>query len=314
MPSGWTRWLLEQFEFPFEVVYPADARCRQPEREVRRARSSSTAPFRRATRRRRRASRTPTTHPGRIPRPARHASPWRRPFPSCRKFVENGGTVLTIGSSTVARPSPRAADSRRAGRADRRRRGAAAAATRSSTSPARCSRRASTRTQPLAYGMARHAPSCSSTRARRSGCRRRRSRKGVKPVAWFDCADAAAQRLGVGTAVSRSGGRDRRGAGRQGPRRAVRPGDRCGARSRTARSSSCSTASTTPAPRRRRLARTRTVKDADCDCGCGSIVIVSADCGYCGLRIADYCGLRARNVTNPPTPQSAISLPDPQPQ
>jgi hypothetical protein len=24
MPSGWTRWLLEQFEFPFEVVYPPD--------------------------------------------------------------------------------------------------------------------------------------------------------------------------------------------------------------------------------------------------------------------------------------------------
>jgi hypothetical protein len=22
MPSGWTRWLLEQFEFPFEVVFP----------------------------------------------------------------------------------------------------------------------------------------------------------------------------------------------------------------------------------------------------------------------------------------------------
>ena len=22
MPSGWTRWILEQFEFPFEVVYP----------------------------------------------------------------------------------------------------------------------------------------------------------------------------------------------------------------------------------------------------------------------------------------------------
>src|SRR5204863_2494814 len=22
MPSGWTRWLFEQFEFPFEVVYP----------------------------------------------------------------------------------------------------------------------------------------------------------------------------------------------------------------------------------------------------------------------------------------------------
>ena len=22
MPSGWTRWLFEQFEFPFELVYP----------------------------------------------------------------------------------------------------------------------------------------------------------------------------------------------------------------------------------------------------------------------------------------------------
>ena len=22
MPSGWTRWLLERFEFPFEVIYP----------------------------------------------------------------------------------------------------------------------------------------------------------------------------------------------------------------------------------------------------------------------------------------------------
>ena len=22
MPSGWTRWIFEQYEFPFEVVYP----------------------------------------------------------------------------------------------------------------------------------------------------------------------------------------------------------------------------------------------------------------------------------------------------
>ena len=27
MPSGWTRWLFEQYEFPFEVVYPAAPRC-----------------------------------------------------------------------------------------------------------------------------------------------------------------------------------------------------------------------------------------------------------------------------------------------
>ena len=37
MPSGWIRWLFEQYEFPFERRLPADARRRQPECEVRRA-------------------------------------------------------------------------------------------------------------------------------------------------------------------------------------------------------------------------------------------------------------------------------------
>ena len=37
MPSGWTRWLFEQYEFPFEVVYPHDARCGRSEEQVRRA-------------------------------------------------------------------------------------------------------------------------------------------------------------------------------------------------------------------------------------------------------------------------------------
>ena len=37
MPSGWTRWILEQFEFPFERRLSAGARRRQPQREVRRA-------------------------------------------------------------------------------------------------------------------------------------------------------------------------------------------------------------------------------------------------------------------------------------
>ncbi len=35
MPSGWTRWLFEQFEFPFEVVYAQNSRCRQLEQQVR---------------------------------------------------------------------------------------------------------------------------------------------------------------------------------------------------------------------------------------------------------------------------------------
>ena len=37
MPSGWTRWLLEQFEFPFEVVFPKTPRRRQSREQVRRA-------------------------------------------------------------------------------------------------------------------------------------------------------------------------------------------------------------------------------------------------------------------------------------
>ena len=36
MPSGWTRLLLEQFEFPFEVVFPQGARRGQPRQPVRR--------------------------------------------------------------------------------------------------------------------------------------------------------------------------------------------------------------------------------------------------------------------------------------
>ena len=31
MPSGWTRLEFENFEIPYEVVYPTDSRCRQPQ-------------------------------------------------------------------------------------------------------------------------------------------------------------------------------------------------------------------------------------------------------------------------------------------
>ena len=251
MPSGWTRWLFEQYEFPFEVVYPADARRRQPEREVRRA----------GVRRRRHPDARRAAggggfggaaggghDPGGVPRPARprHRREDGARAEEVRRERRHGADDRIVDR---ARLSPRPADSRRAGRAGRRRRRAAAAAREVLHPGHRFSRRASTRRirSPTAWTSRRW---CSSTRARRSGCSRRRRSKGVKPVAWFDSADAAAQRLGVGPAVSRSGGRDRRRAGRQGPRRAVRPRGRSGARSRTARSSCCSTASTTAAPRR----------------------------------------------------------------
>ncbi len=38
MPSGWTRWLFEQYEFPFTVVYPQDAGRGRSEEQVRRDR------------------------------------------------------------------------------------------------------------------------------------------------------------------------------------------------------------------------------------------------------------------------------------
>ena len=52
MPSGWTRLLLENFEFPFEVGVPADAGRRQSAREVRRARLQRRRPAWRRRRRR----------------------------------------------------------------------------------------------------------------------------------------------------------------------------------------------------------------------------------------------------------------------
>ena len=99
MPSGWTRWLFEQFEFPFEVVYPQalDAgNLRQkfdvlvfvdgaiPARDVL---GSGGQPA-----------------PGTIPeefRPRLGRVTIARTVPKLKEFLEQGGTVLTIGGSTA---------------------------------------------------------------------------------------------------------------------------------------------------------------------------------------------------------------------
>jgi hypothetical protein len=104
MPSGWTRWLFEQFEFPFEVVFPQtlDAGNLNAKFDVL------------------------VFVDGGIPardgggggggfgggQPAPDAIPaefrgWlgrvtvARTVPELKKFAENGGTILTIGSSTA---------------------------------------------------------------------------------------------------------------------------------------------------------------------------------------------------------------------
>ena len=99
MPSGWTRWILEQFEFPFDVVYPQeldngdlagkydvlvfvngafpredreDGGSREPDAE------SIPAEYRSML--------------GRVT--------VEKTVPQLRQFLESGGTIITIGSST----------------------------------------------------------------------------------------------------------------------------------------------------------------------------------------------------------------------
>lgn len=101
MPSGWTRWILEQFGFPYQVVFPPELDAGSlnakydvlvfvdgaiPERDPRGGAmagmpspESVPAEFR--------------SHLGNVT--------IERTVPQIRAFLENGGTVLTIGGSTI---------------------------------------------------------------------------------------------------------------------------------------------------------------------------------------------------------------------
>lgn len=97
MPSGWTRWLLEQFEFPFEVVYPAriDAgKLRDRFDAIILVGGALSAPGVRPP---------PTPRPRNLPP---EFEGWvgrltpEHSVPALREFLHAGGTVVTIGSST----------------------------------------------------------------------------------------------------------------------------------------------------------------------------------------------------------------------
>jgi len=100
IPSGWTRWLFEQFEFPFEVIYPraldtGDLRTRYDVIVF----ADGVARF--AAGGRGRGGNQPD--PESIPEEYR-ASLGRitveKTIPQLKRFVETGGSVITIGGST----------------------------------------------------------------------------------------------------------------------------------------------------------------------------------------------------------------------
>ena len=238
MPSGWTRWLLEQFEFPFEVVFPKTLDAGNLARQVRRA------DFRGrrdpgARRRRRRISRSAGDDSRRVPRLAgqRHRGADRSRAEEVRR-----GRRHAAGDRLVdrARASPRPADSR-----------------------ARWSNGSTAARAPLPRREVLRARVDSRGARRQHASARLRPRRTVD--VFFDHSEAfrllpeaalqgregggldrqpraASERLGLGTAVSRSGGR------RSSRRRSARGASCCsvrrlaGARSRTAHSNSCSTA------------------------------------------------------------------------
>ena len=103
MPSGWNRWLFEQFEFPFEVVYPQtlDAGNLRSKFDV--------LVFQDGAMRRGNAGGRGAGRGGAASEPSNIPEEYRgwlgritedKTMPQIKQFVESGGAVITVGSST----------------------------------------------------------------------------------------------------------------------------------------------------------------------------------------------------------------------
>jgi hypothetical protein len=187
MPSGWTRWLFEQFEFPFDVVFPGtlDAGNLNAKYDVlvfvdgaippRDGAAGGGAGFGAQPA----AETIPAEFRDRLGRVT-----VSKTVPELRKFAENGGTILTIGSSTVlghhlGLPIGDALVERVAGGAER------PLPREKYYIPGSILEARIDNTQPLAYGMNDHAmvfyDESPAFRLQPEA-----AMKGVRPVAWYD--------------------------------------------------------------------------------------------------------------------------------
>jgi hypothetical protein len=97
--SGWVRWLLERFEFPFELVYAPTIDAGELNRRFdvlilpTEAVPVETAP---ATAEGLPLDRVPPEFAPRV-----GALTWGRSVPALRRFVQNGGTLIAIGQATL---------------------------------------------------------------------------------------------------------------------------------------------------------------------------------------------------------------------
>ena len=103
MPSGWVQWLLTQFEFPFEVVYPPDLDAGDlGARFDALILEDGLVPGGGGGRG---GGRGTGIDPARVPEQYRSrlgAVTVEKTIPPLRQFVESGGTILAIGSSSAA--------------------------------------------------------------------------------------------------------------------------------------------------------------------------------------------------------------------
>ena len=144
-----------------------------------------------------------------------------RSLPRLKQFVEEGGTLIAVGGATSHRRGTRLAGVECARRRTGDRRAAAEAATQYYI-PGSVLRVSVDNTTPLGYGFEREVDvffDNSPVFRIGASARRRHARRVVLQRR------AAAQRMGLGAAVSRKRRRGRRCAGRPGPCAAVRPGD-----------------------------------------------------------------------------------------